>query len=410
MWRVNPEGELREESGEETQPRDYDDTHPLALQGSLSDHCDGHLKIVLENVGYWEKYNYSFQKTDRHGQLVEAKWIKNPTASKMNSDFLHPGLYRHMQRVDSIEQFAESRANLPTNWRQSVERLAQVDEVRTAYREFVHSGSLEDDMTSRLLDLVIALAVELKIHISNDNQIPNYIGGLLMLPNYAFLTRTDINIRHRLGRGRTSSVLIATELKTDSSFTDAESFYYKSRGVQLYGALYAYRAPTLLLTPTKWKLFYLDDARKRIYTYPCDEVNTDSEFDALISTLAMRHLNPEDAALTHERYLEFVSVLTICVLSRVSDAVIPLPPATPPKVTVEKTPIPMTILSEKAKGKVPERPVVEPSNKPKRKEGIKVGEFLASTDPVEYRDVWMVEGDLSEGEEMEEVEEIPRPA
>jgi hypothetical protein len=213
-------------------------------------------------------------------------------------------------------------------------------------------------------------------------------------------------------RGKSNMALIATELKTDASFTNASPFYQKSRGVQLYGALYAYRCPTFLLTAGKWKLFYLNSSQNGICTYPCEDIaKSASELDRIVATMSMRYLNPHEESEKQKRYVEFITVLGLCPLSRYTGGVIPGAPS--PSGPISEKPVTPSSM-RKLEGKQTQGDTPTPSigrstryqtRSSGKRDGDVVGQFMANDCPLEYRDVWVMDLPTSDGESDGESEE-----
>jgi hypothetical protein len=199
-----------------------------------------------------------------------------------------------------------------------------------------------------------------------------YVGGLLVLPEYAFPTKSGYAARHFIGGVKSATAIIASTITTDLSFPDESHFYYKSRGIELFSTLYVYQTATFLLTPTKWKLFYLDNEKKHIHAFPCDPVGTDgpaSEYERVTSTLSMRHLCLADQEESERRYQEFLTAITLCILSRPFEDIPTLTTPLNSKVTIPS------------------------KRKRKTREAVTVGQFMVSDNPPRYQDVWIVEPD-----------------
>ncbi len=82
-----------------------------------------------------------------------------------------------------------------------------------------------------------------------------------------------------------------TEVKTNDSFSGASLWFYKSRGTQTLAALYAFNAPTMLLTQRKFKLFVENPARNEVYTFPYEDSSNENEFRLAVSS-SLQHSIP----------------------------------------------------------------------------------------------------------------------
>jgi hypothetical protein len=195
-WLLNTGSEAETVEEESEYYPDYDELHPELLHQTIQRHYSKHLDITLRKKRLWKTKKLNFKKMDYMGQFVSARLIKDPIGSKMNSDFLHPGLYRNMSRVNSLSEFAQSRPNKPQGWKEIIDGAVQSEWVRYRYDCFRRAGkgvNISDEFRS----LVSELASALDVNISTMGKRKKIIGGLLTLPEFAFLTKSDVSVCQR---------------------------------------------------------------------------------------------------------------------------------------------------------------------------------------------------------------------
>ena len=114
--------------------------------------------------------------------------------------------------------------------------------------------------------------------------------------------------------------MIATELKTAKTFPLGTVWYRSTRGTQSLSALYAYNAPTLLLTQQHFKLFVENPERTKVFTFPYGH-----------STSIHPHIH---AARMAPMGRDLLKILVICLLSDYNSA----PTGQPTEQTAAATP------------------------------------------------------------------------
>jgi hypothetical protein len=100
----------------------------------------------------------------------------------------------------------------------------------------------------------------LKILVTHGNKMA--VGGILAYNQYDVKGATDIVVRNRDG-----AVLLVMEVKTEESF-GRHNWYRDHRAAQVITPLYHFNAPVFLINNKHWKLFYENNERNAIYTYP----------------------------------------------------------------------------------------------------------------------------------------------
>lgn len=119
---------------------------------------------------------------------------------------------------------------------------------------------------------------------------PRYgVGGLLADNKYAVTGITDN------GYDADDVPKLIMEQKTGKTFQEGERWYRKSRGVQVFGALYWEGVPAMLATQSQYKLLVESPNRDRVYVFP--------------ATADDAHQTGRTASD------EFLAVLTLCLIS-----------------------------------------------------------------------------------------------
>jgi hypothetical protein len=101
--------------------------------------------------------------------------------------------------------------------------------------------------------------------------------------------------------------VIASEVKTATTYKKNNIWYLRSRGVQVLSALYHFNNPTFLINQKQWKIFVENKERNMVMTYP---FGSDPQADL-----------HENASKTRKVGPQFVMAIVICILSRTSDSV-----------------------------------------------------------------------------------------
>jgi len=99
------------------------------------------------------------------------------------------------------------------------------------------------------------------------------VGGLLAREEYDLRSQTDVCFLNT-----NDQPIIATEAKTNPAFPERQLWYHKSRGAQVFSALYSRECPTFLYTPKHWKLFLENSSRNSVLTFPYGVDATASAF------------------------------------------------------------------------------------------------------------------------------------
>jgi hypothetical protein len=237
---------------------------------------------------------------------------------------LHPGVYRGLHAIDSLDEFAQL-VGAPVDWEAKYNAAIALQN-GVLLRNLNHFTGLpmdarESTIQSAFIALVGSLATNLGISITSDSEKAVIVGGILAHPEYDVHSRTDAFFL-----GPTMAPFLATEVKTNQTFPPQEMWYHGCRGVQVLSALYAYNCPTLLITQRQFKLFAENKERTAVFTYP-------------YGTNA-RHSPHVNASLLQPMGTTLLKVVAICVLSSQEESQPqssqgPKSPRTPPRKVVK---------------------------------------------------------------------------
>ncbi|KAJ3316516.1 hypothetical protein HDU76_001738 [Blyttiomyces sp. JEL0837] len=224
--------------------------------------------------------------------------IKKPTASELTNLHLHPAIYSFLQPIADLEALAKL-IGAPPDWEAKCERVLADEEV---LGRFDALARLEDDCAEILVEtafqsLCSVIDSKLGRRGSFASQKKVIVGGFMALSKYDYKSTTDAYYVDET----TGQYLIASEIKTATTFKNDHLWYRKSRSPQLFAALFALGAPTFLLTPKSWKVFVENKERNEIYTLPYGS-NT----------------NRDDVKWPHEiagMDIFLIPVITICLLA-----------------------------------------------------------------------------------------------
>lgn len=188
--------------------------------------------------------------------------VECPSASKIRHSVLHPIHYRFGRLYEPVADLDRLAIVLsaPALWRLSVEHVKNLQSIMFALSSFMSEGS-EAIAESRFSLLTGLVGNNLNRHVFVNGHLAFAIGGLLADPQLVVSGYTD-----NVFVTTEDCVVFATEMKTDASWTARAQWYGKSRCTQAKACLYQTGAPTLLLTPTKFKLFVLaEDGSEAIF-------------------------------------------------------------------------------------------------------------------------------------------------
>ena len=292
---------------------DEEDTESVTSADSLnivgyadSDFGETDLEVkLLENLECIDK-----DMITKRWKLVETNWkyngepvltIKDPTCSGIYHRYLHPSLYRNIRNVGTLNMLA-ALIKAPTDWED------RYNEVITFGRGIVlnmlaslqglHVMETEANVSAKYTVLVVTIANSLFMNVSYLSEKMVILGGLLAHGKYEIKSRTDPVFYFTDNMKK----FLASELKREESFPQGEVWYRDTRGPQTLTALYAYNAPTLLLTQRQFKLFVENESRDQVLTYPFGDSVGD-----------MDHIN---SALMAPVGRNLVKVIVICLLAK----------------------------------------------------------------------------------------------
>jgi hypothetical protein len=241
----------------------------------IIDHYDDHLLNCIQAVHSWttvmeepivrgtsNAFNYEATgagEKDKVQGVQEHKtpWsqqqrhaIMKPSASKIKHVFMHPGLYRELEPILSINElaemlldcgaqtFCETAGNSATSmgklWKVAVEQVKRNENVQFALLDLRESGmdAQESIVEGNFNALVNAMKRPLGIRIKTRSGLKYGVGGILAAQNFAIHGITDNTFEDENG-----SILFVTEAKCTRSFPAQVPWYRATRGVQTIGAV-----------------------------------------------------------------------------------------------------------------------------------------------------------------------------
>jgi hypothetical protein len=214
---------------------------------------------------------------------------------------LHPptpfqASYMDVQEPASFEDLARE-LHAPANWAQRVEEAIANDAVQLQHREL--AGATEDtegDVQSMFSALVTAIAIALRVVASP--RVPRaVVSGLMVANHIAYRAQMD-----KCFRAANGEWVLASEVKRDAVL-GARAWYRGTRLAQLLAAMYYTGAPTLLVSPTHFKLLYENDARDAVSVWPWGEAGEGNRWRR---SLMLGRTNDE----------EFLRIIAICLLAK----------------------------------------------------------------------------------------------
>jgi hypothetical protein len=166
--------------------------------------------------------------------------------------------------------------------------------------------------------LVIGIAKTLQVHLREDRETKVVVGGILACSEYDIRSQTDPYFINN-----DDETVLASEVKTSRTFGHGH-WFQGSRCTQVFTALFARRAPTILLNQNQWKLFVENENRTAVLTFPYEEEDPD---DPVRSPFLK-------SSLVQMMGTTLLKVICICVLAKAgsppTEGQLKSPPATPP--------------------------------------------------------------------------------
>jgi hypothetical protein len=268
------------------------------------DHADCDFDFQEKN---WTIQDQAWQEKNS-GKTV--KLIMFPTGSMLDHRVLHPYLYRRVKRIGTLDSLAET-LGAPSDWLRKYEKLvAGSPSVILRFKRLVNlpNTAMEIDVREAFSEVVLFTATSLGVDLFCRKQTKVVVGGIMVRPEYDVRSKTDAIFVDIDGK-----YALASEVKRHTAFGLGQMWYRGCRGVRVFSSLYAFNAPTFLLTQKHWKIFVEDSSRCTVLTFP---FNDDP---ALAPYVAASLLKPMGTTL--------LKALCICILARSPDS----PPSSPSK-------------------------------------------------------------------------------
>jgi hypothetical protein len=206
------------------------------LQMPLAAHVAKNQQFISSSIehGAWEAKDAS----GPHASYGRKK-VTRPTASKMCSIALHPGLYR----TDCVGDLGGARAfaealGVSQRIPDFAERVRMAISERFVKRLQRSWAALSSHVPAAavsmfLSGLVCMIANALGVSVDPDVKVPFAVGGYLALDNFAVIGQSDLLYRANAD-GR---AVLTIHVECDKNFPAEQLWFHNSRGAQLYGAL-----------------------------------------------------------------------------------------------------------------------------------------------------------------------------
>jgi hypothetical protein len=119
------------------------------------------------------------------------------------------------------------------------------------------------------LQLVIRMACELDVNLTNGAETPIAMSGILADSNHFLRGNTDVHgAIQAIQKDRRN--VIASQLNSASAFNE-RTVLYRDSCIHALAAMYAYNCPTFLASQKQLKPIVLDSSSDCILTYPFKE-------------------------------------------------------------------------------------------------------------------------------------------
>ncbi|KAI3655438.1 hypothetical protein MP638_000543, partial [Amoeboaphelidium occidentale] len=207
----------------------------------------------------------------------------SPTASKIMSKCVFPGVYMGGERVESIDELAEL-IGAPEDWMARLGPVVENESVQRVVQIFrnLPAGTPETIVESHFGGIVTGIAMLLGEVVYPTLQISFGVGGLLPEPDHAVVGKSD-----NVYKDGASVTKFVTEMKTREAYPDDEVWYFKSRAIQATGALYFSTAPVLLCSPESFKLLVLTENLDNICYFPSGYESGSTTQDSFIEAIGL---------------------------------------------------------------------------------------------------------------------------
>ncbi|KAJ3115805.1 hypothetical protein HDU96_011083 [Phlyctochytrium bullatum] len=264
------------------------------ISESESEHSDEEFPDSLDaHIALNQKYldgRRSSWRIERYRHKENMSVVHSPTASKIHYKAMHPLHYRHEKVGVGLRNLNELAAALgaPDDWEDQIQRVKADPAVLEALDDFQDCSDDELVVESLFQTIVTSIKQSLARHVLPAGHLRFAVCGLLVDTTLIVLGATDTYWKTRTSDGN-DRIVLATEMKTKSSWQDGELWYRSSRGIQVRAALYSSEAPTILLSPDQFKLFLPpSDQAQSGWTYPAGvNVARSEEIISVLSLLFM---------------------------------------------------------------------------------------------------------------------------
>ena len=277
---------------------EYEDTEDNEEEVSIATrlgqnqrYIDEQIALPVSSLAAWVLKRQTWKATD--DTFVEL--IQKPTASNVLHTALNPMIYRNVQNAGSLNDLAVLLKS-PEDWEARYNYIIQDGEImwKLTSMKALPADTLESEIHARFSSLVVHISVLLRIRVVANGETNLIVGGILARYQYDVRGRCDPHFSTRSGVH-----LIASEIKRAKVFKGHHMWYHNTRGVQVLMALYAFNAPTFLLSQQHWKLLVENEDRNAILTFPYGDEHSPHVRSAQLASMGS----------------DFVRAIVICLLS-----------------------------------------------------------------------------------------------
>jgi hypothetical protein len=281
-------------------PDSGEDADREGNQDAIADIVDAQASTEATLVNKIRDERWTF-RPPMHCPLIgrSTRVIKRPTASYINHPCLTPWIYRTLRDLGGLERLA-LLLGVREDWRSICDAVVANAIVREAFSEFIDRDQPERISQGLLSTVITEIAILLRgyIPVRSLDVMPDkkvIVGGILADFTLDVRSTTDVSVQVKKGK-----YLIATEIKTATTFPRGHVWHGKCRGTQVLTALYGFYCPTFLLTPEQWKLFVETPERNGIFTHP---FSPDPSLSGYMRSITMGIMDDD-----------FLRAITICLL------------------------------------------------------------------------------------------------
>ena len=244
--------------GDYAESQASDETVSDTVLSALTARLDRGVTHIQTHISKWNLSDF-----DARGYQM----IKSPTASHIRHETIHGALILGLQEspggLQGVADTLGADVDFETKFQEVMQFHGGMVKVYLKALVRLPEASDEDDIQGALGALINCVAMALNVTPVSKANARMAVGGILAQYQFDIRGETDICVRNTDG-----DCLLVVECKTRKSFRSEENWYRKSRAAQVLTALYHFNGPTILATNHYWKLFYENEERDTVFTYP----------------------------------------------------------------------------------------------------------------------------------------------